>query len=703
LYVSVFFLPWKIGQSSEIDELLHHVHAEDDKISSKRYLTENQLLSAFSKSCSSIADLSSVAKALDLSTFTPSASFKETYRHLAKCIFTEYNLSFAIVEGLHRLYTVRNILEGRFCEQSEEPFAKNVFLQAKVRLRLHIVDSIETDAIQKFQELSLFIMKVKQSSLERTLFDEILQISNLMSGILDLKKTKFLEQPGRHDSVTGNYLFEQRAYVYKTILDFALNGKKSSVLYKMQMDHISSVISRQLIQNKHTFLGLDDSVDLKNEDLFQAVRTVVEKNMKEKACDYIMLCTKDSMRNVDNLTKPLSQDIRILMSYFTLASVNIETINRAVRIFSPSMMYRYEQSNTVVDIMHTMFRLVVTVNSIIDIFKKSVGLSAVEIYSSKVTQLLCMTLFEDVMRCIEDIGHNPMLPERYMDIISETEESSSCETIFLLLLKTWHDTCTADIVTRCNDTKGKWRNDLLVVAKGSILSKTDIRLGKFSGAYDQYCIPKELLFSSYFLHIGEETVNSTNTEIPSRHVEPIPDESVNTIPNETVNIPDETVNRNLNETYIDDSSREDKLVDPGDDEVVLVDTEKKKHDATDSLYISPRKRKVVLFDDEHEKSRKQEEVEMKQKSHKITKKDLKVTDEVFAIYKTVQSKSCENLPVDYEISAIKNAWIATANEIKSTEDLLNIWSIHKRFLFQYYATTSVMNDESTMREISRDK
>jgi len=629
-------------------------------------------MSAFSKSCSSIADLSSVAKALDLATFKPSASFKESYRNLAKCIFTECNLSFAIVEGLHRLYTIRNILEGRFCDPSEEPFTKNVFLQAKVKLRLHILDIIETDAMQKFQELSLFIMKVKQSSLERTVLDEITLIQNAMSGIPDLTKINFLEQAGRHDTPSGNYLFEQRAYVYNTILDFALNGRKSSVLYNKQVDHINSVINRQLIQNKHSFLGLDDSVDLKSVDLFQAVKSVVEENIKEKACDYSMLCTKDSTRNVDNLTKPLSQDIRVVMTYFTLASVNIDTIYRAVRIFSPSVKFKYEQSKNNVDILHTMFRLVVTVNSIVDMFKKFVRLSAAEIHSSKITQLLCMNLFDDILSCIEDMGHNPILPEKYIDMLSEIEEISSCETIILQLLKAWHDTCSADIATRDNDTTDQWRNDLLVVAKGPTLSKTDIRSGKFSGCFDQYTIPKVLLFSSFLLHIDsvEEKVECANTDISSRDVNPIP-----------------------NDTVFDVSSPAEKL--PDDDEEFVLNTEDKTLDEVDSLNITPRKRKAVLFDEEHEKNKKQEEGEIKQKAHKITKKDLKVSDEVFAIYKTIQSKSSDNLPVEYEISAIKNAWIATANDIKSTEDLMNIWAIHKKFLFQYYATTSVMNKENT--------
>jgi len=629
-------------------------------------------LAAFSKGCSSISDLNSIAKALDLTTFTSSASFKETYRNLAKSIFLECNLSFAIVEGLHRLYTIRNILEGRFCEASEEPYAKNIFLQAKVKLRLHILDVFETDVIKKFQELSLFIMKVKQASLQRTMFDEIMQISNLMSGILDLDKINFLEQAGRHDSITGNYLYDQRVYVYKAILEFALNEKTSYVLYSMQVEHINSVLHRQLIQNKHAFLGLDDSVDLKSNDLFHVVKTVVEKNMKEKASDYIILCTKDSTRNMDNLTKPLSQNIRVVMSYFTLASINIEMIKRAVRIFCSSNTFKYEQSKMEVDIMHTMFRMVVTISSFIEIFKKSVRLTAADIHSSKVTQLLSMNLFADVLSCMEEIGHNPCMPQSYMGALPESDESQGADTIFIQLLKAWHDKCTADIMTRREDVTDNWKNDLLNIAKGTTLSKTDIRSGKFAGTFNQYSIPKEILFSSFYSSIGsvEQTIEPVDKEKSPRDVVSV-----------------------LDEVLIDDSSGDDKLYVPDNEDEEIVASEQNTQDDIVPLRISPRKRQASLFDDDDRKPRKKGEVEIKQKAHKITKKDLKVSDEVFTIYKTVQSKSCESLPVEYEISAIKNAWIATANDIKSTEDLMNIWAIHKKFLFQYYATSSVMSKD----------
>jgi len=690
---------------------LQFVHTEDEKAVSKRYLTENQLVGALSKGCSTVSDLNSIAKVLDLSSYVcTSDSFKENYRLLAKCIYNECNLSLAMVEGLHRVFAIRNILEGRLCDVSEEPFTKNVFIQTKVKVRLHILDTFDAENVKRFQGLSLFIMKVKKSSLERTVFDEITQICNEMvqeNQIIDLQKTKCLEQAGKHDSESGNDMYQQRLYIYNTILDFALNEKKSSVLYDMQNDHINQVLNRQLIQNKHAYLGIDPSIDLDSVDVFKIVKTVVLHNMKDKAKEFVVLCTKDSMRNIDSLTKPLCQEIRVIMTYILLSSISMEKINRAVRVFCPSVKFQYEQSKSNVQVLHTMFRLVMVVQAITDNFRKCIRLPAVDVYATKLNQLLSMNLFDDILNKLEEIGHHPVLPSKYVDVLSESEESSSSESIFLQLLKQWQINSIKLMSSQNDFATNVWKDILVSVLKGNTFSKTDVRLGKFSGSFDDICIPEVLLFSTYFSSIGCEEETSKSACDDDRNKALLDEETIKPAGVEESNnvaCPEETnkvefvhelsnafageANKTSSVSISNELCDEDSFNELADDDEVESHTEEM---LTDKEASTPKRNKQPR---QRRSSKKRHEpddeldVVSKQKAPKVSKKVFRVSDEVFEIYRTVQTKQSMKLPVAYDMTAIKNAWMETARQIQSPDDLLNLWGIHKKILFEYYSTSS---------------
>jgi len=572
-----------------------------------------------------------------------------------------------MVEGLHRMFAVRNVLEGNLCSSSEEPYTKNAFLQAKVKLRLYIVDDLDPVSINEFQELSLFIMKVKQSSLERTLYDELTQILNEMyheKKILNLDDNKCLDQPGRHDSVQSNIMYEQRLYIYCLILNYAFNMKKSTVMYKMQCDHIDGVLCRQLILNKHAYLGLDDSVDLTSPDLFSLVKSVVLQNMHEKASEFSILCTrKDSTRNNDPLTKPLSQDIRVIMTFFLFASVNFESMKRACELVSSTLKFEFVQTNKGhADILLTMFRIIMTIHVIVDTYKREIGVASTEIHSGKISQLLCMNLFSDVMKTLSKVGHNPVLSATYNDLIERMDDGSVDDTVFMQLLKTWQDKACTYMTSLKIDDKAKWKNDLISLCKGETGTKTDVRLGKFTVRdLKEYCLPNILLLTTLFDSVGK--VDIYQTQATERLESKSHDESDESKCHDDVCIPD---------NKSDDVDQDNRVV-PNE----LIENECNVDDEEDS-FKPKRKRQSSLEKDRTKKA----------KSVKLTKKMFDICGEVLKIYETTSSKESMGIPVDSDLLAIRNAWLATANEICKAQDLMELWTIHKKHLFENFTNAA---------------
>ena len=158
-----------------------------------------------------------------------------------------------MVEGLHRMFAVRSVLEGTYGLDSSEPFTQNQFLKAKIKISVSILNEFSPVVASSYMKPSLFTMKVKKASVQRTIYDELCQISNEMedSGkILDLiENPQFLRQTGRHDKETNHVLYSQRSFIYIFIASFSADDTKSTVLYNFQAQHIKNVLSSQPIKH----------------------------------------------------------------------------------------------------------------------------------------------------------------------------------------------------------------------------------------------------------------------------------------------------------------------------------------------------------------------------------------------------------------------------------------------------------------------
>jgi len=149
---------------------------DDENVS---IMTHDQLRKVLQMKCFTITDLSEIARELNLQVQF-GQSFKSSYKLLASKIHEIYNLHFAMVEGLHRICTVRNLMQGVWLGENEEPNLENIFLMKPIQLRIHIHDNLTSDVKEEFRTLSLFNLKVKRSIVERTLYDELSHIVHQM-------------------------------------------------------------------------------------------------------------------------------------------------------------------------------------------------------------------------------------------------------------------------------------------------------------------------------------------------------------------------------------------------------------------------------------------------------------------------------------------------------------------------------------------
>ena len=646
-------------------------------------LTDVMLVNALAKSsCFTVADLTALAEKLELHNYVPTdSSFKASYRDLAKSIHEVYDVSFGMVEGLHRMFAVRSVLEGTYGLDSSEPFTQNQFLKAKIKISVSILNEFTPLVASSYMKLSLFTMKVKKASVQRTIYDELCQISNEMEDsekILDLlENPQFLRQTGRHDKETNHVLFNQRSYIYQFIALFSTDDTKSTVLYNYQAQHVKHVLGSQHIPDKHNYLGLQETTNLKNGELFYTVADVIEGNLKTKAENYSTLITKKNSRTNCRLMKPLCHEIRIVMSYFVLASFNTTMIKDAISIFNPSFKFQYDQVKRDFKILPTMFKIIHVVDEIVAEYRKCIELTAAKIFATKIDLLLQMNLFKDVVDVIKEIGHYPDICYTSIDDLCICIDEDSQQSGLNDLLQSWLILVTSYMSNRKNNIKQDWLDALIDTCRGNDNNDTNVRLGKF-GTDDptKYCVDKNILFSFFIKNIlrssldfykekefmKPNTANSSdrNEEI-SRNREEIHD---------YLDIESEDVYKQKVEAS--KASLEQEILSPysnGDEEEDNIS-----NNNSDSDYDNQKKKN-------HKRTMSTYNQSKKKKKYSTSKKAFDIPPAVITIYQTVNKNETEGIPNDLLLHTIRQAWIWTASNIKKAEDLMNIWKIHKDFLY----------------------
>ena len=464
--------------------------------------------------CFTVQDLRAIADKLGIRLFNyDKTSFKQTYRALGSAIQRECNVSFGMVEGLHRIYTVKNMLEGRLLQPAMEPVTKNSFLKQRVTIHLHILDKFTKEDLSPFSELSLLYLKVRNAGVARTLFDELSQVVidiQQTNQVVNLKENEILYgQFGRYDKDPNHILYNQRLFIYTLISTFAFNDKKSTVLHKYQSDHVSQAVAKAHIRDKHQYLCLPVTKDLADKDLFSEVAKVAKENLSIKAQEFTTICTKSNSRNNDWTMKPICQEVRVVMSYFVLAAISVDGIVDATRLFSSSYKFVEQQSPKNIDIIETMYAIVSSVDSVVSTFRKMTGISANEIHASKLDQLLQMNLFQDVIKVVKRIGHNPSKSADIVRNLCPSIEEDDDDTILIQLLGVWRLKVTCYMQSEQSGVRMTWKNNLIDVCRGGEeKTKSDIKRGLFGcKTFASYSVDQKLLFSFFVEKVYESSLS----------------------------------------------------------------------------------------------------------------------------------------------------------------------------------------------------
>ncbi len=680
-----------------MEEFLNNIHtAEHQPEQASRCISDTTVLSVLGMKCFSLKDLQAIANKLELSTYKHDRlSFKMSYRSLGIAIHKEYNISFGMVEGLHRIYTVKNALEGRFLtDPNQEPTVRNIFLEKLVKVRLHISDNFTDETINQFSELSLMYMKVKGASVQRTLFDELTQIVNEIQSRADVVNLKncceLFSQLGRHSKDGSHILYNQRLLIYSYITSFALNDKKSTILYKFQDDHILQVLSSQHIPNKHQYLGVDDSTNLYNEELFMIVSRVIMSNVSSKAEEYTTLYTKNNSRNNDLTMKPLAGELRIVLSYYVMASIDMNSIEESTRIFSTNYMFKETQVQNNIEIVTTMYNIVHSIDSVVTMYRKLTEISANEIHATKLEQLLHMNLFQDVLEVIKSIGHNPTISVEAIGKLYCTIDEDVKQSVLVELLQAWNIQMSNYLKKEKNEVLSEWKEDLMSVCRGEHNTKTDVKLGKFSATdLSAYTVNEKILFSFFFKQVVNNSLN----------VYDVPEKEAATKPT-WQDIAADYVMAPLLDDEAGAKDEEERTVAHANSSPpkVLNDSSKKTSNKTNpSIEQSPNKSKspnskrlAPLFDQQSNKKRTTNENERdtslvktsNKKKTKIDKKMFEIPEAVLTIYTTAITWEERDVPVNRDMEMIRQAWMSTVDSLNVAADLKNLWEIHKSFLFQ---------------------
>ena len=687
-------------------------------------MTDGTLTAVLQMECFSVQNLIEIAKELSINTYRAvPTSFRLSYKELGYAIQKELNVSFGMVEGMHRIYTVKNVLEGRYLPDcTEEPSLQNKFLGTKIKIRLDILDKINDVSLSRFSELSLLYMKVKGASVQRTLFDELTQIVNEIqckNEVYNLREGgESLMQSGKHTKEGTHVLYNQRLFMYTFITSFALNDKKSTVLFKYQHDHVSQVLTKQHIPDKHEYLGLDKSIDLHDKRLHSVVNDVIMKNISIKAQEFTTLSIKTSSRNNDWSMKPLCSELRIVLSYYVLASMTMSSIEEATRIFSSNYNFQEHQTSRNIDILSTMSNIVNSIDSVVTEYRRVTGISANEIHATKIDQLLSMNIFQDIMDVIKRIGHNPNIKLDAVACLCHNIEEDVQQPVLVELLQAWKIKMGSYLKLEHQDTRSKWKDTLFDVCRGgNKITKSDVKKGIFATTdITAYSVNSKVLFSFFHNNVVESSLHVYDVSPETDDAKPyttIPT-SWDAIADDYVFAPTDDgfvaskVNINNNDGKAEETaSRTDVSPEKG-----AKSLSQKKSDSNSSP--STTKKLAPVFEDQStQKKRKSSSPDKKgtgRKNGKIDKRAFDVPEKVLSIYSGVVSNDEKKIPFDRDMDMIKHAWKSTIESLKTPNDLKKIWEIHQQFLFQHLlgksCDTTSKNDNDVSnnltKEISKD-
>ena len=680
-----------------MDDFLSNIHsAEQQPDQVSRYLSDTTILAVLGMKCFSLKDLQAIANKLELSSYKHDRlSFKMSYRSLGYAIQKEYNVSFGMVEGLHRIYTVKNALEGRFLtDANQEPTVKNIFLDKLVKIRLHISDNFTDETINQFSELSLMYMKVKGASVQRTLFDELTQIVNEIQSrapdVVSMRNCSALfSQLGRHSKDGSHILYNQRLLIYTYIASFALSDKKSTILFKFQDDHILQVLSSQHIPNKHQYLGVNDSTNLFDEEMFTIVSRVIMTNLAAKAEEYTTLYTKNNSRNNDLSMKPLCQELRIVLSYYVMASFDMNSIEESTRIFSTNFIFAEQQMQTNIEIVETMYSMVHSIESVVTLYRKLTDITANEIHATKLDQLLHMSLFQDVLGVVKKIGHNPNISVEAISKLYCTIDEDVKQSVLVELLQAWNIQVSNYLKKEKCEVLSQWKEDLMSACKGSHNTKTDVKLGKFAATeLSAYTVNEKVLFSFFFKQVINNTLNVYDVLQEESATKP--------------------TWQDIAEDYMIGPLLDDEAGEMRNDEEERTVTHansstksplktKGSKKETPNKSMSPTGKPLAsIFDGTNSKKRTKDVSEEEKspvktntkKKSKVDKKKFDLPADVLSYYTLTLQKAEQTVPIDRDMETIRQAWISTVESLNVAADLQNIWEIHRSFLFHQLKDTS---------------
>ena len=684
-----------------VEDFLNDLDSSDNVKPVNKKMTNVMLASVLTKChCSTVADLTSIAQRLELPDFDSTiSSFKTAYKMLAQKIHEVYDVSFAMVEGLHRIFAVRNVLEGLYLNSEEEPYTTNVFLQAKIKVRVCILDEFTQFASSQYMQYSLYTMKVKKASVDRSLYDELCQIVNEMeddTSIRDLDKNPHLfKQFGRHDKESDHVLFNQRLKIYKFIATFAFDNSRSTVLFNHQSDHINQTVGNHRIPDKHHYLGVEKTTSLNSSNLFSLVAEVIMRNLQTKAQDYGTLSTKLSARNNCQLMKPLCQQIRIVMSYLVLASVNIQLMKEAVSIFSPSFKFYLDQTSNEINILRTMAKIVELVEHVVSEYKKSIGLGASIIYTTKIEQLLQMNLFQDILIVAKKIGHHPNICIDILDRLIVCQDDVSKDSVLIELLQGWSVSITSFLSRLTNGNHNalqSWKEYTIEICKGDDMKDTHIRTGRFGTTdFKKYIVDKNISFSFFVAQVQNNSLDFYDRFNEPRHSRSDirNDVSQLTEPDRIYN--DEAIDMastNDDDLQVDNTNEESSF-DPEDSERNIRPDGYPDIGSPNSGYKQKSGKKRMPSNGTKKK---------KYQSKKIFNAPIEVT----SVYQSVALRENTGAPINNDISTIRQAWLLTASRLRSAEDLNNIWQIHKSCLYEVMENATLRSSTVVTDDVNVD-
>ena len=652
-------------------------------------LSKIQLQSVLSKECFSVQHLKEIGQLLQLDSLKLTSSFKESYKLLAHEIHSVLNISFAMVEGLHRLYTVRNVLEGTWLKENEEPNTRNSFLRSRITIRVSLLNEFDLDKKAIFHSLSLFTCNVKNSSVHRTIQDELSRLTHEIkysNKLVDLLSNKeFYKQRGGSDKEQNHILYSQRLFIYDFICSFILNKTNSTVLYKFHCEHVNGVMSNNSISDKATYLAISpESACLSNKNIITDVALVVLTNIKSKAFYHSIIYTRGNAKMNDLTMKPVAHEIKVIISFYNLASVNMSSIKQATDIFASNRKFNSIQTSSDVDVIDTMATIVFSISSIVEAYGKAIGLASTEVYVSKVEQLLCMNLFRDIIDVVLKTGHYP--EEVKLDAIKKyyvTVDDVTQESTLIATLKAW-EMCICSYLNSkrdpSDDDLSQWRSDLFKVLQFKTYP-TYVRNGRFgSQTFDSYSVNNKMTFSFFMEQLKSNSLEEcfkTSSQNEQHTIVYSPPVAIGTPTTGNTNSQQEVSEK---------------------EKTPMASTQISTSTPARSLPSrSATKRSYSLVDESDGEGSKPVAASVKKRKTSV-KAMLKVPDEVVKYYSTVLDREKGDVPVTHDIEIVKKAWKEALSKISTASDLVNIWLYHKDILMSKLLSSDSNGSDEQMSD-----